>query len=135
MFIDEVLLVRRIPMRLGNHAQLMFVRFFHDWGRTSVLVVCGDGYAAPQRARTKHGLQVRFGRKRDKGVSFWRVSGFVEVVGREGHALDAEARSDICVCVYFRVARGAIRRNERCPRRCGIAVVCIPGVGSDIRGI
>ena len=39
------------------------------------------------------------------------------------------------VHLFPRVARGAIRRKERCPRRCGMAVVCIPGgVGPDIRG-
>ena len=34
------------------------------------------------------------------------------------------------------VMGGEIRRNERCLRRCGIAVVCIAGgIGPDIRGV
>ena len=52
-----------------------------------------------------------------------------EVV-EEGITVGAEAWSHVCICIclYFRVWR-----EERCPRRCGIAVVCIPGgVESDI---
>ena len=89
LFINEVLFVQSVPTRFGDRP---LVRFFHDGERVSVLVVCGD---APPGQRTKHGLEVRFGRKRDKGVSFafGRVSGFVKEVWREGNALDAGARS------------------------------------------
>ena len=83
---------KRGTLRSKRFGDRPLVRFFHDGERVSVLVVCGD---APPGQRTKHGLEVRFGRKRDKGVSFafGRVSGFVKEVWREGNALDAGARS------------------------------------------
>ena len=98
LFIDEVLFIQSVPTCFGDR---LLVHFFHDGERVSVLVVCGD---APPGPCTKHSLEVRFGRKRDKGVSFafGRVSGFVKEVWREGDALDTGARSHVCVCVCFR---------------------------------
>ena len=49
-FIDEVLFAQRVPTRLGDRPQPILVRFFHDGGRVSVLVVCGD---APPGTRTR----------------------------------------------------------------------------------
>jgi hypothetical protein len=46
LFIDEVLLIQRVSMCLGDHPQPILVGFFHDGRRVSVLVVCKDGYAA-----------------------------------------------------------------------------------------
>ena len=42
-------LVQRTLMRLDDRAQPILVSFFHDGGRISVFVVCGDGYVAPPR--------------------------------------------------------------------------------------
>jgi hypothetical protein len=58
LFTDEVLLVQRVPACLGDRPQPILVRFFHDEGYVSVLVVCGNGYAALPRPRTKYGLEV-----------------------------------------------------------------------------
>ena len=48
---------------------------------------CSSFVDAPPGPRTNHGLEVRFGRKRDKSVSFafGRVSGFVKQVWRVTH--------------------------------------------------
>ena len=50
LFIDDVLFVQRVPTRLGDRPQPILVRFFHEGGRVSVLVVCGD---APPGPRTR----------------------------------------------------------------------------------
>ena len=41
LFIEEVLLVQRVPASLGDRPQPILVRFFHDGGRILVLVHCG----------------------------------------------------------------------------------------------
>ena len=54
LFTAEVLPVQPVPACLGDRSQPILVRYFHDEGHVSVLVICGNGDAAPPRPRTKH---------------------------------------------------------------------------------
>ena len=91
LLIDEVLLIERVPTRLGDHSQAMFVRFSHDGRRVPV----STKYAVPlPMPGTKNGVDVRLGQKRDEGVPLASgyVPRFVEVVGRKGDTSDVETR-------------------------------------------
>ena len=115
----------------GERAAHTSARLSYDGGRVEVLVVCWN---APTRPRTKHGLQMRFCRRRDEGVSFALgcIPGLVEG-GREMHWTRRRGLR-LHLRLFPRRTRGAIRRNEQRPRRCDIAVVFSSGVdGSDIR--
>jgi hypothetical protein len=120
LFIDEVLLVQRVPTRLGDRAQPILVPFFHDGGRVSVLVMCGDGYVAPQgHARSAASRCDLVG----NATRAYYVHPWVGRGSEEGDGLDAEAWSQhLCLCLplFQRLARGALRRNEGCPRWCGM---------------
>ena len=93
---------------------------------------CSSFVDAPPGPRTNNGFEVRFGRKREKGVSFAfrRVSGVVKEVWRVTHW--TRRRNPTSASVPEGGKRSDSGKRAM-PPTCAIAVVCNPdGPGSDM---